>query len=106
MGELVLDADSCTELLAALAGREPFAESLLESLVSEGKIRYYGWSTDSVEGARLFAQGKHCVAIQHDLNVILDAPEMLAVCEESNLASVNRSALARGALSGWRRPTG
>jgi aryl-alcohol dehydrogenase-like predicted oxidoreductase len=73
---------------------------LLESLVSEGKIRFYGWSTDSVEGARLFAEGKHCVAIQHDLNVILDAPEMLALCEELNLASVNRSALARGALSG------
>ena len=78
----------------------PAMVDLLESLVSEGKIRYYGWSTDSVEGARLFAQGKHCAAIQHDLNVILDAPEMLAVCEELNLASVNRSALARGALSG------
>jgi aryl-alcohol dehydrogenase-like predicted oxidoreductase len=73
---------------------------LLESLVSEGKIRYYGWSTDSVEGARLFAEGKHCVAIQHDLNVVLDAPEMLKLCEELDLASVNRSALARGALSG------
>lgn len=78
----------------------PAMVDLLESLVSEGKIRYYGWSTDSVEGARLIAQGKHCAAIQHDLNVILDAPEMLAVCEELNLASVNRSALARGALSG------
>jgi aryl-alcohol dehydrogenase-like predicted oxidoreductase len=78
----------------------PAMVDLLESLVSEGKIRYYGWSTDSVEGARLFAEGKHCVAIQHDLNVILDAPEMLALCEELNLASVNRSALARGALSG------
>jgi aryl-alcohol dehydrogenase-like predicted oxidoreductase len=78
----------------------PAMVDLLESLVSEGKIRYYGWSTDSVEGARLFAEGKHCVAIQHDLNVILDAPDMLKVCEELNLASVNRSALARGALSG------
>ena len=73
---------------------------LLESLVSEGKIRYYGWSTDSVEGARVFAGGKHCVAIQHDLNVVMDAPEMLKLCEELNLASVNRSPLARGALSG------
>ncbi len=73
---------------------------MLESLVSAGKIRYYGWSTDSVEGARLFAQGKHCVAIQHDLNVVLDAAELLAVCEELDLASVNRSPLARGALSG------
>lgn len=78
----------------------PAMVELLESLVSEGKIRYYGWSTDSVEGARLFAQGKHCVAIQHDLNVVLDAPDMLALCEELDLASVNRSALARGALSG------
>jgi len=78
----------------------PAMVDLLESLVSEGKIRYYGWSTDSVERARLFAQGKHCAAIQHDLNVILDAPDMLALCEELNLASVNRSALARGALSG------
>jgi aryl-alcohol dehydrogenase-like predicted oxidoreductase len=73
---------------------------LLESLVAEGKIRYYGWTTDSVEGARQFAEGNHCVAIQHDQKVILDAPEMLAVCEELNLASINRSALARGALSG------
>lgn len=78
----------------------PAMIEVLEELVREGKIRYYGWSTDSPEGARLFAQGKHCIAIQHDLNVILDAPEMLAVCEELNLASINRSPLARGALSG------
>lgn len=78
----------------------PAMVDTLESLVSDGKIRYYGWSTDSVEGARLFAEGKHCVAIQHDLNVVLDAPEMLALCDELNLASVNRSPLARGALSG------
>lgn len=78
----------------------PAMVELLESLVTEGKIRYYGWSTDSVEGARLFAEGKHCVAIQHDLNVVLDAPDMLKLCEELNLASVNRSPLARGALSG------
>ena len=78
----------------------PAMVDLLESLVADGKIRSYGWSTDSVEGARLFARGEHCVAIQHDLNVILDAPEMLALCEELNLASINRSVLARGALSG------
>ena len=78
----------------------PAMVDVLESLVKDGKIRYYGWSTDSVEGARLFAEGKHCVAIQHDLNVVLDAPEMIALCEELNLASVNRSPLARGALSG------
>jgi aryl-alcohol dehydrogenase-like predicted oxidoreductase len=78
----------------------PAMIELLESLVNAGKIRYYGWSTDSVAGARLFADGKHCIAIQHDLNVVLDAPEMLKLCEGLNLASVNRSPLARGALSG------
>lgn len=72
----------------------------LEALVSAGKIRYYGWSTDSVEAARVFAEGEHCVAIQHDLNVVKDAPEMLALCQHLNLASVNRSPLARGALTG------
>jgi aryl-alcohol dehydrogenase-like predicted oxidoreductase len=78
----------------------PAMLDVLESLVKDGKIRYYGWSTDSVEGAREFAKGKHCAAVQHDLNVVLDAPEMLALCDELNLASVNRSPLARGALSG------
>ncbi len=72
----------------------------LEGLVQEGKIRYYGWSTDSVTAARVFAEGAHCVAIQHDLNVVLDAPEMLALCEQAHLASINRTVLARGALTG------
>jgi aryl-alcohol dehydrogenase-like predicted oxidoreductase len=79
----------------ALAVREE-----LEALVREGKIRYYGWSTDSVEAARVFGEGEHCVAIQHDLNVVLDAPAMVAYCEQQKLASVNRSPLARGALTG------
>lgn len=78
----------------------PAMLDVLEGLVKDGKIRYYGWSTDSAEGAREFAKGKHCVSIQHDLNVILDTPDMLTACEELNLASVNRSPLARGALSG------
>lgn len=79
----------------------PAMLELLELLVSEGKVRYYGWSTDSVRPAMVFAQGKHCVAIQHDLNVVLDAPLMLKmVCEKMNVASINRSPLAQGALSG------
>lgn len=74
--------------------------SILEELVSEGKIRAYGWSTDQIELAKVFAKGEHCTAIQHDLNVMMDAPELLALCKEFNLASVNRSPLARGALTG------
>jgi aryl-alcohol dehydrogenase-like predicted oxidoreductase len=80
--------------------KAPAVRDVLEELVAEGKIRFYGWSTDHAEGARVFAQGKHCVAIQHDLNVIKDAPEVLAVCEEFGLASINRSPLVRGAITG------
>jgi len=82
------------------AGLAVEVREVLEALVREGRIRAYGWSTGSVESAQAFAQGEHCAAIQHDLNVIMDAPEMLALCERQNLASVNRSPLARGALTG------
>ncbi|MBL8165469.1 MAG: aldo/keto reductase [Anaerolineae bacterium] len=78
----------------------PALREELEKLVRDGKIRFYGWSTDSVEAARIFAQGPHCVAVQHDLNVVRDAPEMLSLCDQFNLASVNRTPLARGALTG------
>ncbi|EPX56530.1 putative aldo/keto reductase [Cystobacter fuscus DSM 2262] len=49
----------------------------LESLVAEGHIRAYGWSTDDPVRARAFAAGKHCAAIQHQLNIFEDNPEML-----------------------------
>ncbi len=75
----------------------------LEKLVRDGKIRAYGVSTDSVELARAFAAGEHNAAVQHDLNVMMDASEMLMFCEQENLASVNRSPLARGALTGKYR---
>ncbi len=72
----------------------------LESLVDAGKIRAYGWSTDDPERAAAFAAGEHCAAVQHQLNVLDDAPEMLVVCAEDDLASVNRGPLAMGLLSG------
>jgi aryl-alcohol dehydrogenase-like predicted oxidoreductase len=53
---------------------------ILENLVHSGKIRYYGWSTDDVERARLFARGKHCIAIEHRLNILNDNAAMLDLC--------------------------
>jgi aryl-alcohol dehydrogenase-like predicted oxidoreductase len=73
---------------------------VLETLVAEGKIRWYGWSTDNPAGAQVFAQGQHCTAIQHWLNMISDTPQMLAVCEEHDQASVIRSPLGMGILTG------
>ncbi len=78
----------------------------LEDLVDEGKIRTYGWSTDDLERARFFAQGRHCTAIEHRLNIMMDAPEMLDLCDEYDLASLNRIPLAMGLLSGkWTAST-
>ncbi len=72
----------------------------LEDLVRQGKIRWYGWSTDDPERERLFAEGEHCTAVQNQMNVLDDAPEMIALCESLNLASINRGPLAMGLLTG------
>ncbi|CAM5745476.1 putative Perakine reductase [Streptomyces afghaniensis 772] len=74
-----------------------------EELVREGLIRAYAWSTDDPARAAVFAEGPHCAAVQHTLNVLQDAPAMIRLCEEAGLASINRSPLAMGLLTGKRR---
>jgi aryl-alcohol dehydrogenase-like predicted oxidoreductase len=73
-----------------------------EDVVKEGLIRGYAWSTDSPEQARLFAEGPSCLAVQHELSVLHQAPEMIAVAERTGIASVNRTPLAMGLLGGKR----
>ena len=72
----------------------------LESLVNQGKIRFYGWSTDNTQNSRFFAEGPHCTAIQQQLNIFEGNLETLQVCEQYNLASINRSPLGMGLLTG------
>jgi aryl-alcohol dehydrogenase-like predicted oxidoreductase len=84
-------------------GKAGEVRDVLETLGEEGKIRWYGWSTAIPEGARVFAQGQHCTAIQHWLNMIKerdDLPQMLAVCEEYDQASIIRSPLVMGIMTG------
>lgn len=71
----------------------------LEALVAEGKIRSYGWSTDLPDRVEHFARGPKCTAIQLQLNVLDDNPEVVALCEENNLAALNRGPLAMGLLT-------
>jgi len=73
---------------------------ILEELVSAGKIRWYGWSTDIVESAREFASGDHCSSIQFRLNAIYDNMEMRKVCADFNLAGINKDPLNKGVLTG------
>jgi len=87
-----------------LSGYDPAAavevRETLEALVDDGLIRAYAWSTDDPDRARVFAEGEHCGAVQHQLNVLSDAPELIELCESEGLASVNRSPLAMGLLTG------
>ncbi|MER7841244.1 aldo/keto reductase [Streptomyces sp. NPDC096040] len=77
-----------------------------EELVAEGLVRAYGWSTDDPDRAAVFAEGPHCTAVQCALNVLQDAPQLLQVAEDLDLAAVNRSPLAMGLLGGRRGGTG
>ena len=75
-------------------------QSILEELVSAGKIRWYGWSTDIVDSARAFASGDHCTSIQFRLNAIYDNPGMRKVCANFDLAGINKDPLNKGFLTG------
>ena len=99
LGTDYIDLYQLHEANILMADVEPILMTL-DKLVHKGKIRTYGWSTDMVIGARLFAERANCSAIQHCLNVFQDAPDMIKFCESSNLASINRSPLAMGFLSG------
>ncbi len=82
----------------------PELRGILEELVGEGKIRWYGWSTDLVDRAQVFAGGEHCTSIQFQLNAIFDNPEMRTLCEEHDLAGINKDPLNRGILTGKFTP--
>jgi aryl-alcohol dehydrogenase-like predicted oxidoreductase len=73
---------------------------ILEHLVGEGKIRWYGWSTDLVDRARVFADGEHCASIQFRLNALFDNPEMRDLCKSFGLAGINKDPLNKGILTG------
>jgi aryl-alcohol dehydrogenase-like predicted oxidoreductase len=76
---------------------------VLEELVSAGKIRWYGWSTDRPDSARKFASAStstHCTSIQFRLNAIYDNVPMRQVCADHHLAGINKDPLNKGFLTG------
>jgi len=72
----------------------------LEELVDEGKIRYYGWSTDDPNRVEQFAKSKHCTTIQYVLTITRINTPIAKLCEENNLAGIIRSPFASGTLTG------
>lgn len=71
----------------------------LMSLVDEGRIEAFGWSTDSVEQARRWPASPRYAAVQHALNVVTPAADLLGLCNETGRLSINRSPLAMGVLT-------
>ena len=76
------------------------AGEALERLVEKGAVRFWGWSTDNAAAAKRMVKFPHFVAVQQELNVFTDGADMLAMCEGNDLASLNRSPLAMGFLTG------
>ncbi len=76
------------------------ARDILEDLVKEGKIRTYGWSTDRTDAIKAFSTSPNCGTVQQQLSVLDGNMELLALCEERNLASLNRGPLGMGLLTG------
>jgi aryl-alcohol dehydrogenase-like predicted oxidoreductase len=77
-----------------------FASVELDRLCEEGYIRSFGWSTDDIRCAGSLADNSRYTAVEHELNVLNDAGEILGLCEEYNLVSINRTPLAMGLLAG------
>ncbi|MFX0087240.1 MAG: aldo/keto reductase [Candidatus Hodarchaeota archaeon] len=75
-------------------------KDILEKLVDEGKIHFYGWSTDDAERAKEFAKGEHCVAMQYIMNITRHNTPMANLCKETNLAEIIRQPLRSGILTG------
>lgn len=80
------------------------ARDLLEIFVKEGKIRTYGWSTDRTDAVRAFSTSPSCGVVQMQLSVLDGNMELLALCEQLNLASINRGPLGMGLLTGKFSP--
>jgi aryl-alcohol dehydrogenase-like predicted oxidoreductase len=80
------------------------ARDVLEDLVREGKIRTYGWSTDRTDAIKAFSTSPNCSVVQQQLSVLDGNMELLALCEQLNLASINRGPLGMGLLTGKFAP--
>jgi aryl-alcohol dehydrogenase-like predicted oxidoreductase len=72
----------------------------LDRLIAEGKIRYYAWASDSLAACRIFAERERCPAVQFGLNMFEDDPDMLALCDEYDLAAIVNGPLGKGMLTG------
>ena len=73
---------------------------MLAMLYDDGIIGGYGWSTDNPESATAFADHPGFTAVEHAMNVLKPADQIVPTIEKTNLLSLIRSPLAMGVLGG------
>src|ERR1039457_3644921 len=73
-----------------------------ETLQKQGKIRFYGVSTNRFNMIRHFDERKHLASVQANYNLLDRQAEqdILPYCRERGIAFIARGPLARGKLSG------
>lgn len=73
-----------------------------EALVQEGRLRYYGISTNSLDVLKRFNAGGKCAVVEVDYSLVNRQPEeaFLPYCEEHGIGVLVRGPLAMGLLSG------
>ncbi|MEO8685450.1 MAG: aldo/keto reductase [Devosia sp.] len=76
----------------------------LETLVHQGKIAAYGWSTDFMPQALAGVDYPHFVAIENDYNVFTPATALMELVVQRGLVSISRLPLAMGLLTGKYAP--
>lgn len=73
-----------------------------EALIEEGRIRFYGISTNNLEVLKRFNQEGTCSVVQLDYSLMNRTPEeeLLGYCADNNIGVMVRGPLAQGLLSG------
>ena len=72
----------------------------LGDLVEAGKIGGYGWSTDDPALAAAWIGQPGFAAIEFEINVVRDAPELVDLCDHRGLPGLARGPLGTGLLTG------
>ncbi len=76
----------------------------MNTAVEKGWIGAYGWSTDFTDSVRQVAAQSNFAAVEHAMNVLIDAPALRQVTRKHQLIPLIRSPLAMGLLSGNYTP--
>src|SRR5690606_35960615 len=86
---------------ANIADPSVFLEGF-DALVKEGRLRFYGISTNSLDAVKRFNVHGNCRVVEVDYSLLNRQPEtdLLPYCQEHNIAVLVRGPLARGLLSG------